>query len=329
MMHPLAQKDALPGKVLRGTFTIMGKVGAGAVSDVYVARQKSVGNRNVAVKFLKKVICASDTEESEVHRRRFLFEAELLSMFKSGVFAYLIDAGLLKEDGLERPFMIMEYLGGKDLAAHLAEGRRFSLDRAAAVALYLAEGMREVHRFKVVYRDLSPANVLMEEAGPLGLTPRLFDLSHAMVAGIGGLDEKGDAGALLVGTPPYTAPELLNGKSDGRSDLFSLAAVFYSMVAGKPPLALRVNTWDDYRAAVSKRGQIPEEPLRKLVDKCPKGLDDVLLAALAPNPDNRYSGLDEFLVEFCDVLLKSPITYSGAGGKGPLAGLISRVLLGR
>ena len=327
-MRGIPEKDALPGKTLRGTFTVVGKIGSGAVSDVYLARQKSVGNRNVAVKLLKKVICTSDSAESEVHKRRFMSEAELLSMFKSGVFAYLIDAGVLKEE-VERPYMVMEYIGGKDLSAYLAAQRRFSIDRAAAVALYLAEGIREVHRFKVVYRDLSPGNVIMEEAGPQGLTPRLFDLSHAVVSGIGGLDDAGEAGTLLAGTPPYTAPELLHGKSDVRSDVFSLAAVFYAMVTGKPPMVLRQNTWDDYGVAIQRRGRVPEERLSHVVDHCPKGLDDVLVAALALNPDNRYSTVGEFLVEFCDVLLKSPITYSRAKGKGPLAGLISRVLLGR
>jgi eukaryotic-like serine/threonine-protein kinase len=328
MIRGIAEKDALPGKTLRGTFTIAGKIGSGAVSDVYLARQKSVGNRNVAVKLLKKVICASDTAESEVHKRRFMSEAELLSMLKSGVFAYLIEAGVLKDE-VERPYMIMEYIGGKDLSAYLATERRFSIDRAAAVTLYLAEGLRDVHRFKVVYRDLAPGNVIMEEAGPQGLTPRLFDLSHAVVTGVGGLDDSGEAGALLAGTPPYTAPELLYGRSDERSDVFSLAALFYAMVTGKPPMVLRKNTWDDYGVAIQRRGRVPEQALSRLVDRCPKGLDDVLVAALALNPDNRYASVGDFLAEFCDVLLKSPFTYSGAKSKGPLAGLIARVLLGR
>jgi len=322
----LRERDPLPGKVLRDTFVVGDRIASGGVSDVYLARQTSVGNRNVAVKVIKKVICASDTEEAGVHLSRFQFEAELLCMLKSGCFARVLEVGTI-DDGVERPYMILEYLEGTQLSTYVKRGQRLALPVAVALTLMLGEALEELHRLKVVYRDLSPDNVILEQGGAFGLIPRLFDVSHAVISGIETMDAMGTAGRLLVGTPPYAAPELIRGRGGQVSDVYSLAAVFYSMVVAQSPLGLREPTWEDYAEAVSRTPRLPEKSLKQLLKKVPRDLDAVLVAGMDPRRERRYGTIREFLTDFCEVLLKSPLICPDGIRDSFLSSLIARVLM--
>jgi serine/threonine protein kinase len=325
-MSPLAERDELPGKSLRGIFTLAGKIGAGAVSEVYLGRQKSLGNRNVAVKVLKKVICASGSEAAAVHVNRFRFEAELLNMCKTPAFAAVYDCGTLRDGEVDRPYMVMEYLGGASVAAYLEQKRVFPPALAARVAVSLCEALQELHRYKVVYRDLSPGNVILEEGGAYGLTPRLFDLSHAMITGIDGMDSRGEAGEVLAGTPPFAAPELAAGAGDHRADIYSVAALFYTMVTGEPPLRLRSATWGDYAQAVSRVKTLPEVPLRKLRKGLPKRLDTLLASAMSPDPAARPESMGAFQDDLVVTLLDSSLLDEGREGLSLAAGLLKMIL---
>jgi len=325
-MKFISERDPIPGKLLLNAYVVVGKAGSGAVSDVYLARQRSVGNRNVAIKILKKLICASDSTDAEVHKKRFLFEAELLAMLKSGSFAHLIDAGTIKDD-VERPFMVMEYLAGVQLSEHLKNQRRFPFPSAARILLFLCEGMQELHRYKVAYRDLSPSNVILEEGGATGVVPRLFDFSHAIVPGVGGMDAAGEAGSLLMGTPPFAAPELASGRGDERCDIYSLGTLFYVMVSGELPLGMKSPTWKEYVEAVASARNVPDKPLRKLARDVPKDLDDVIAGSMNPRPERRYQTVQEFVTDFCEVLVRSPLLRKHGTGQGALANLVSRLLL--
>ena len=319
-------KDHLPGRQLLDRYVLVGKIGSGAVSDVYLARQASVGNRNVAVKIIKKVICTSTSEEAEVHRSRFKWEAELMSMLRGACFARILDVGIL-EDGGERPFVIMEYLAGVIMEEHFKAGQKFPLSTATRLFLALAEAVVELHRYKVIYRDLSPGNVILEEGGAYGLVPRLFDFSHSAVPGIEQLEAKGATGQLLAGTPPYAAPELALGGGDERSDVFSLAGVFYALASGAPPLELHSTTWADYVTALSGLRSLPNKSLRSRGLKVPRRLDQVLATALAPRQDDRYPSVGLFVTDFCKAVLRSPALLLREGGDSLLLNLMSRFLV--
>jgi serine/threonine protein kinase len=108
-----------------------------------------------------------------------------------------------------------------------------------------------------------------------------------------------------------------------------LGALFYAMVTCLPPVRLRSATWRDYIAALDRIRHLPEEPLKKTLKKVPRGLDDVLRAAMAPKADNRYSTIAEFVTEFCEVLLQSPLTNPSGKPDNSLAAALSRILLGK
>ncbi len=326
-MRGLSERDTIPGRVLCNNFLVAGSIGKGAVSDVYLARQSSLGNRSVAVKVLKKVICASSGPSSSVHVKHFAFEAEMLHLCKSSAFAAVHDYGTLDDGDVRRPFMIMEYLSGALLSRYLEQGQQFPLPLAARIVLTIGEALSELHRHKVTYRDLSPSNVMLEEAGSYRLSPRLFDLSHAMREGEED-QERMAIGRLLAGTPLYAAPELATGAGTASADVYSLAALCYALMAGRPPIKLATNTWEEYSAAMGKTKSLPEVPLRKLHKDFPRALDLLLATCLSPHPGKRVQTMTEFVSRFALAVLDSNLV-EGDSEDSSMSGALVRALLGK
>lgn len=326
-MKGLTERDSIPGRLLCNSYRVLRSIGKGGVSDVYLARQPSLANRNVAVKVLKKVICASNRQSASVHVNHFAFEAEILHQCKSSAFAAVHDYGTLDDGEVKRPFMVMEYLGGALLSRYLEQGRLFPLPLAARIVLTIGEALSELHRHKVTYRDLSPANVMLEEAGSYRLSPRLFDLSHAMREGEDD-QERMAIGRLLAGTPLYAAPELASGPGAANADVYSLAALCYALMAGRPHLKLTSNTWEEYSAAMGKARTLPEVPLRKLHKELPRGLDVLLAACLSPLPGTRIQSMPEFVSRFAVTVLDSSLVEGGSDDSS-MSGALVRALLGK
>jgi eukaryotic-like serine/threonine-protein kinase len=327
-MRGLSERDTIPGRLLCNNYQVAGSIGHGAVSDVYLARQMSLGNRSVAVKVLKKVICASSRRSAAVHVKHFALEAELLHLCKSTAFAAIHDYGTLEDGDVKRPFMVMEYLGGALLSKYFEQGRQFPLPLAARIILTIGEALGELHRYKVTYRDLSPANVMLEEAGPYRLSPRLFDLSHAMRDGDDEDRQRSAVGKLLAGTPLYAAPELAQGPGSASADVYSLAALCYALMAGRPHIKLTSNTWEEYSAAMDKVKTLPEVPLRKLHKNLPRALDVLIEDCLSPNPESRVQTMAGFISRFALIVLDSSLV-EGDPNDASMSGALVRALLGK
>lgn len=317
------RRDPILGQALLGRYQVVGRVGGGGVSDVYLARQSNVGDRNVAVKVLKRVLCTSDSAEAAVHRARFHKEGKLLAVLRSACFVRVFDLGVLTDDGVKRPFMVMEYLAGVALSEQLKAGQPLGVELALRHWLALAEGIAELHRIGVLYRDLSPGNVIVEEAGPNGLMPVLFDFSHVTLPGEQPLGRGAEANGVLAGTPVYAAPEMATVEGDVRGDIFSLCAVLYVMLAGKAPLMLRGATWADYVEAVSKGRKMPERSLRSLQIPVPRSLDKLLTRGMARDPEDRFGSIAELVEAVCQSVLRSPEMF---GVNGATNGLLSKIV---
>jgi len=326
MRRSLSEKDLLVGGTLLKRYLVGSRIASGSVSDVYLARQASVGNRNVAVRVLKKVLCVSDSAEAAVHRQRFAWEAELMAMLRSACFVRILDTGIVMDE-VERPFMVLEYASGDSAARPISEGRRLTVPDAARVALGVAEGLMELHSYRVLYRDLSPANVIIEEYAGVG-APRLFDFSHATVEGVEPMAEGGGAGQLLSGTPPYAAPELSSGRGTVRSDVFSLGAMLYAMLTAEPPMGLRSASWQDYVSALSAGRKPYEKSMSRPGEKVPAKIEDVVRKALSVKPEERQASIAELATDLCDGLLSLP-EIAGRTASPSLLTSITRILLGK
>jgi serine/threonine-protein kinase len=294
-------RDPLPGLDLGGRYRILSKLGSGSVSDVYLGRQANLGDRTVAVRVLKEIHCRRTSDAPGIHERRFLVEAQLFPLLKHPCFARIHDVGFTPTEE-PRPFMIMEYLEGPRLA-DLQPAEPLPWEEAALVGATLASALTELHALGVVLRDLSPANIILEEVPGLGRLPKLFDFSHAVADSIPELGTGNDDG-LFVGSAPFSAPELALGRSDPRADVFSLGAIVHFAASGQPP-------WSGTVWPRSTSGLIlPQTPLGKLAKGVPRALESLLAACLSPNKEDRpatAARLSELLFEL--------IAAKGAGGK--------------
>lgn len=205
----------LPERVLAGRYALQNEIAAGGVGRVHRAEDRLL-HRQVAVKVLRSEVAASPSA-----LQRFRREARAAAALQHPNIAAVLDFG--EDDGV--PFLVMEYVPGLTLAQRLAGGPLTPAE-AMAVARGIADGLAHAHARGVVHRDVKPANVLLAPDG----TPKVTDFGIARV-----VDDPTTTGPLM-GTPCYLAPEqALGGAVGPASDLYSLGAVLYEMLSGRPP----------------------------------------------------------------------------------------------
>jgi len=189
---------------------------------VYLAREESL-ERLVAVKVLSQ-----DRGLDATSRERFKREARTAARLMHPNIVPLHAFGEA-DDGLM--YLVMGYVSGESLADRLKRDGRLRIAEARRIVAEIAEALDHAHRQGVVHRDVKPDNVLIEDESGRAL---LADFGVAKALGAGGTMTQ--AGS-VVGTPDFMSPEQAAGNVDvdGRSDLYSLGALAYSLLAGRPP----------------------------------------------------------------------------------------------
>jgi serine/threonine protein kinase len=254
-----------------GRYEILSELGRGAMGVVYKARDPKI-NRVVAVKTVS--LAGQPPEEEREYRERFIREAEAAGRLSHPGIVTIFDVG--EEPETRSPYIVMEYVGGQSLDKILAgSGSKLKVETALQITLELAEALDCAHGQGVVHRDLKPANILMTDAG------------HAKIADFGvaklNLATQTLAGRAL-GTPAYMSPEQLNGEAvDGRSDIFSLGVVLYTLLTGHRPF--QGNSAITVSFKVVNRDPIPATLLDT---ELPPGLDYIISRAMAKDPAERY-----------------------------------------
>ncbi len=254
-----------------GRYEILGELGRGAMGVVYQARDPKI-NRTVAVKSFS--LAGQPPDEERDFRERFFREAEAAGRISHPGIVTIFDVG--EEPETRAPYIVMEYVGGQSLEKILSKNNnKLPLDTALQLAQELAEALDCAHSQGVVHRDLKPANILITEDG------------HAKIADFGvaklNLANHTLAGRAL-GTPAYMSPEQLNGDPvDGRSDLFSLGVVLYTVLTGHRPF--QGNSAMTVSFKVVNREPIPATVLDT---QLPSGVDSIIARAMAKDPAQRY-----------------------------------------
>ena len=205
---------------LAGRYEILRDIGAGGMATVYLARDLK-HNRKVALKVLKPELGAVLGPE------RFLAEIQVTANLQHPHLLPLFDSG--EANGLL--FYVMPYVEGEILRARLDREKQLSVDEAVHIAIAIANALDYAHRNGVIHRDLKPDNILLEDGEPV-----LADFGIALAISNAGGERVTQTG-LSLGTPQYMSPEQATGdrELDGRSDIYSLAAVLYEMLVGDPP----------------------------------------------------------------------------------------------
>jgi serine/threonine-protein kinase len=252
-----------------GDFELLAEVGRGGMGVVYGARQVSLG-RVVAVKMLSELRAAD-----AVMRARFLTEVRAAAALDHPNIVKVFQVG----ETTAGPYYAMEFVEGRPLRDHLKRG---PLKVSAAVALLtpLAEAVHYAHRRGVIHRDLKPANIIIDRMR----RPVILDFGLAKFLGSSdGLTAYGS----LLGTPAFMSPEQAAGEV-GRvgplSDVYSLGAVLYMSLSGRPPYD------GDSTLTVVRKITSPEPPasLRSIRPEVPAALEAVCMRALAKSPEDRY-----------------------------------------
>ncbi len=263
-----------------GRYEIVAEVGRGAMGVVYKARDPKI-DRFVAVKTI--ALLGQAQEDERDYRERFFFEAQAAGRLLHPGIVTVFDVG--EEPQTHDPFIVMEYITGESLKQKLAgENKTVPLETALRLTEQIAEALDYAHGQGVVHRDVKPANILITEDGTAKITDfgiAKLSLAHLTVPGH------------VLGTPAYMAPEQLEGEQvDGRSDLFSLGVILYSMLTGYRPFQGNSATTVCFK--VVNRDPVP---VSALASDLPPDVDAIVSRAMAKEPAQRYQRGIEFALD--------------------------------
>ncbi|AKF81289.1 serine/threonine protein kinase [Myxococcus fulvus] len=268
----------------------------GPVSTLYRARDATSGTL-AALKVLQSSALSTDTA-----LRRFRREAATLQRLSHPHIVQVLDYGELPEG---RPFIAMEWLEGRDLAAELSARGPLSSREALEVLEQVGAALGVAHAAGVVHRDLKAQNVMRLSGGGEALWVKLVDfgVAKALTPGVPGASSLTHTGVAL-GTPLSMAPEQIRGEvPDARTDLYALGVLLFQLVTGQPPFqgATRHEVEEQHLHAP------PPRPTERA--PVPSGLDDVVSRCLAKTREERYPDVALFLEEL----------RRAVGGVGPRA----------
>lgn len=272
------------GEMIDGRYRIVRKLGAGGMADVYLAQDEVLGRR-VAIKVLLPRFA-----DDEQFVERFRREAQAAAGLNHPNIVAVYDRGTVDHTY----YIVMEYLQGETLKDLVRRRGRLAPGEAVGITLELLSAVQFAHEHHVVHRDIKSQNIMLSEAGRVKVTD--FGIARA------GDSSMTEAGSVL-GTAQYLAPEQAKGQmADERSDLYSVGVVLYEMLTGQVPFR------GDSAVSVALKhvNELPPEPIA-LVPSLPPALNQVVLKALAKNPDRRYNSAAQFSLDLRAVRSGGPL----------------------
>src|SRR5579863_3299139 len=291
-----------------GRYEIIELVGRGGMGVLYRARD-AVLERNVAVKMM-----LLDFTTDQTARDRFQREARAVARLQHRNVVTIHELG--EVDGT--PYIVMEFLSGRDLDAMLKGDVPMTLAQKLDVVIQLCDGLGYAHEQGIVHRDVKPGNVRVLEDG----TVKILDFGIAKFAQ-SSITQSG----MIMGTPSYMAPEQIMGKPvDGRADLFSVGVLLYELLSGQKPF-----TGESPTTVVYQIIHVEPPPVNASVPELPESLHEIVSRALQKNPDDRYSRASEMAsdLQMVKMMLDLPLkTSDGDSGAQPGMGPLHATVLG-
>lgn len=273
------RQDTFTGKVIKGRYRVLKKLGDGGMGAVYLAEQVAIG-RNVALKVLHP-----DYARDQEFVRRFRQEARLAASLNHRNVITVFDFDQTDDGSL---YIVMEYADGSNLARIIQDGP-MEVSRAVRLAGQIAEGLEAAHRAGVIHRDVKPENIMVVGADEI----KLMDFGIARLRDTGAVSRLTRAGSIM-GTPAYMAPEQIDGGDvSERTDIYAFGIVLYEMLSGVAPFRAPTPA-----AVLIKHLQEAPIPLRKLRREIPTALEHEVSRALEKDPGKRqqnFRGVIEVL----------------------------------
>ena len=299
-MQPLKQ-------VSIGRYEIVAELGRGAMGVVYKARDPKI-DRMVAIKTI--ALLNQDPEEEREFRARFFHEAQAAGRLSHARIVTVFDVA--EDPETQNPYIVMEYVSGHSLEKELTElGGKLPLHKALQLTEEVAEALDYAHLQGIVHRDIKPANILLGEDGH----PKIADFGIAKF-NLANITSSGHA----MGTPAYMSPEQLSGEPvDGRSDLFSMGVILYTMLTGYRPFQGNSAMTVSYK--VVNRDPVPVSALDADI---PPMLDYVVSRAMAKDRKQRYQTGMELSLDLQDLrqgfIPRSSMGSVAEGASDPTSG---------
>ena len=284
---------------LADRYTIEREIGAGGMATVYLARDPR-HDRHVALKLLKPELGAVLGVE------RFLAEIKVTANLQHPNLLPLFDSG--EANGLL--FYVMPFVEGESLRARLDREKQLPVDEAVRIAVACANALDYAHGHGVIHRDLKPENILLQHGQPV-----VADFGIALAVSNAGGNRITQTG-LSLGTPQYMSPEQATGDRviDGRSDIYSLAALTYEMLTGEPP-----HIGHTAQAVIARVLTDKPRPIRSTRSAVPEHVEAALERALEKLPADRFSTAREFgdALQGKGALASGSRAATGASGRAP------------
>jgi eukaryotic-like serine/threonine-protein kinase len=282
-------------RVLTSRYLLEERIASGGMASVWRAHDEVLA-RTVAVKLLHDHL-AADAD----FRERFRREAVAAAKLTHPNIVSLYDTG---SDG-DRVYLVMEFIDGVTLKDVIRTQGRLELTQAAAIGEEVARALDYAHSRGLVHRDVKPANILIGTDGAV----KVADFGIAKADQSDDLTRTG----MVLGTAAYVAPEQIRGEPvDGRADQYGLAIVLYEALTGRQPFKA-----DSPVATAAQRLERDPLPVRSLRANVPRGLDALILRALARDPRDRFPSAGAF----ADALAQ----FAGSDDAGATAALAAQV----
>jgi serine/threonine protein kinase len=289
-----------------GRYRIERELGRGGMATVHLAHDEELG-RPVALKLLPEHLAGDDA-----FRARFLREARLAGRLSHPNVVRVYDAG--EADG--RPFIVMEYVPGTSLA----QAGRLAPGRVVELGVQACAGLQHAHDAGLVHRDVKPANLLVREDAVLKVAD--FGIARAAES-----TRHTQAGTLL-GTAAYLAPEQIAGAdATPASDVYSLGAVLYELLTGRPPY-----TFSSLAELAAQQAEGLIEPVRDLEPSVPHEVEAAVMHALARDPSFRPASAAELAHELASATERPtrPLPqrrFVSVPGRGGAVWLVAAILV--
>ena len=264
-----------------GKYELKGLLGQGASGSVHLATDTFSG-AEVALKVINPAIFR-DPEFGEVLRAQFLNEASLAGKLNHPHIVAILDAVVTEDAG----YIAMEYVPGSNLQKYADPANLLSVGDAIEVGFKCCGALDYAFREGVIHRDIKPANIMVSG----GTEVKITDFGAALLR-TGKIND-----TVSIGTPAYMSPEQINGNTlTHKTDMYCAGVVLYELLTGRRPFVSE--TMPDLIRKVLNEDPAPPSKVRPSL---PGGIDDLVLRALAKNPDDRYPSWAEFALEIASI----------------------------
>ncbi len=283
-VSPNPRSPVEPGGQLGGKYRVEHEIGAGSMGIVCKAWHIGL-DQPVAIKFLYPEFARHDDGAE-----RFRREARAAAKIRSEHVAQVLDVGTTSDD---TPYIVMEYLDGRDLSAELAHRGPLPVLDAVRYVVDACEAVAEAHSQGIVHRDLKPANLFLHERSSGETIVKVLDFGISKVSSAGSKQFSLTDTSTLMGSPAYMSPEQLESSRnvDARADIWSLGVILHELILGVIPFG---------------GGSVPQlvrsilaGHRRPLTERDPKleGLEQVVARCLRQERNERFQSVQELCVQ--------------------------------